>query len=244
MSSVELFQADSWSVRVVDVEGEPWFIAADVSVALGYSATAAALRILDDEDKGMHELHTPGGPQQFRTINEGALFELIVRSTLPSAKVFKRWVTHEVLPAIRRTGTYTAPAHALPVPSLSEALQGWLDTVRELETAKAELEVTAPKVEAFDQLMATDNSSTFEVVAKAVGIGRNNLIELLREWKVLQPKPSRLPYQSHSHLFTVRYGTHYEGGRSVSHATVRVKPEGVAFIARKVANYQLARRSL
>lgn len=239
MTGIELFQADNWSVRVVDVDGEPWFIAADIAISLGYSATSAALRILDDDDKGVHELHTPGGPQLFTTVNEGALYELIMRSNLPTAKAFRRWVTHDVLPRIRRTGEYESAS--LPVPTLGEALEGWLATVRELEAARAEIVEAAPKVEAFDQLMSTDNASTFEVVAKAVGIGRNNLIDLLREWKVLQPKPSRLPYQTHAHMFTVRYGTHYEGERTVSHATVQVKPEGVAFIARKVANHKLAR---
>lgn len=234
MSGVEIFHAQSWTVRVVHLHSEPWFVTSDVAKALGYRDAAALIARIDEAEKGYTEIGTPGGPQRMSIINEFGVYRAVFGSSLQRAKEFQTWVVREVLPSIRKTGSYGAPVLP-PVPTLGEALEGWLGTVRELEAAQARLAVEAPKVEAFDQLMRSENTSTFEDVAKAVNLGRNTLIKMLREWKVLQPAPSRLPYQTHAHLFDVSYGTHVERGRVVSHVGVRVLPAGVAFIARKVA---------
>lgn len=94
------------TVRTVDVNGEIWFVAADVCDALTVAHAASSLRNLDSDEKGVHTVHTPGGSQEMTTINESGLYSLILRSRKPEAKAFKRWVTHDVLPAIRRTGQY------------------------------------------------------------------------------------------------------------------------------------------
>jgi hypothetical protein len=104
------FNFDAAAVRVVTGhDGEPWFVAADVATALTIGRTDDAVGRLDDDEKGAATIRTPGGDQQMSIINESGLYSLILTSRKPEAKRFKRWVTHEVLPAIRKTGAYVAP---------------------------------------------------------------------------------------------------------------------------------------
>lgn len=86
------------------LEGEPWFVAADVCRALGLGNSRQTLSYLDDDEKGVITSDTLGGKQEMSTINEPGLYSLILRSRKPEAKAFKRWITHEVIPAIRKTG--------------------------------------------------------------------------------------------------------------------------------------------
>lgn len=96
------------SVRVAVRNGEPWFVANDVCAALGLKNPRDSIEKLDEDEKGVAISDTLGGAQEVNVINESGLYTLTFRSHKPAAKTFKRWVTHEVLPAIRRTGMYTA----------------------------------------------------------------------------------------------------------------------------------------
>lgn len=111
------FDFEGRQVRIVtDAQGEPWFVAADVLSTI--SLDRKALERLDDDEKGVSSIHTPGGIQEMTTVNEPGLYALVLGSRKAEAKRFKRWVTHEVLPAIRKTGSYAVPAMAaLPVPT-------------------------------------------------------------------------------------------------------------------------------
>lgn len=98
-------------VRAILIDGEPWFVAADVAEAIAYRAAHNMVRILDDDEKGTHIVSTPSGSQEMLVINESGLYSAILRSRKPEAKAFKKWVTAEVLPAIRKYGMYLhAPA--------------------------------------------------------------------------------------------------------------------------------------
>lgn len=115
------FQSPDFSVRVVEVEGEPWFVGKDVAEALGYANSSKAM---GDHCKGVakrYPLQTAGGMQEVRVINEADLFRLVVNSQLPSAEKFERWVFEEVLPSIRKTGSYQAGGE--PVKQATEALK-------------------------------------------------------------------------------------------------------------------------
>lgn len=97
-------------VRTVMINGEPWFVGKDTANALGYKDTVSAIRKnVEEEDKGVCPVGTTSGTQQMTIINESGLYSLIFGSKLPSAKKFKRWVTSEVLPALRKTGGYQIP---------------------------------------------------------------------------------------------------------------------------------------
>ena len=131
MNNLKVFESpDLGKVRVVERSGEPWFVAADVCRALGLDSTGKALTRLDDDEKGVNSIHTLGGSQMMTIINESGLYALVLGSRKPEAKAFKRWVTHKVLPAIRRTGRYRAdgvqpitPAMALEAAQLLHGCQ-------------------------------------------------------------------------------------------------------------------------
>lgn len=100
---------NEYNVRIIDLNGELWFVAADVASALDYPSAPQMTRNLDDDEKGMHNVHTLGGSQEMLIINESGLYSAILKSRKPEAKKFKKWVTSEVLPTIRKTGKYEAP---------------------------------------------------------------------------------------------------------------------------------------
>lgn len=108
MNNIKIFENPEFGqVRTVMIDGEPWFVGKDVAVALGYEKPTDTVRKhVDEEDRGISKMETPSGTQETTIINESGLYALILRSKLESAKKFKRWVTAEVLPAIRKTGTY------------------------------------------------------------------------------------------------------------------------------------------
>lgn len=104
-------QSGLGSVRVVMQGDEPWFVAKDVCCVLGIEwKGSATMGPLDDDEKGVHTMDTPGGAQEMSIISEAGLYSLILRSRKPEAKAFKRWVTHDILPSIRKTGSYSAPS--------------------------------------------------------------------------------------------------------------------------------------
>jgi prophage antirepressor-like protein len=144
------FTFDGMQLRVItDAQGVPWFVAADVCAALEIGNSRMALERLDDDERSTTAISTPGGTQSMTTVNEPGLYSLILGSRKPEAKRFKRWVTHEVLPAIRRTGSYGVPRREPELPQLPpsgptiliraasrrEAAQAWADAV-EAEVAR------------------------------------------------------------------------------------------------------------
>lgn len=117
-----VFNFDSHTVRTVIIEDQPWFVAADVCAALDLPDTHKALGRLDDDEKGRNSIPTLGGPQEMSIINESGLYNLVLGSRKPEAKRFKKWVTAEVLPAIRKTGRYEVPTGPV-TPEQSELLR-------------------------------------------------------------------------------------------------------------------------
>ena len=160
-AEVQVFNNDEFgSIQAVEIEGEPWFVAKDVALALGYSKTNAMIRSMDDDEKGAQTLRTPGGEQQMVVITEAGLYGAIMRSTIPQAKAFCRWVTHEVIPSIRRHGLYATPQAAeamLADPDVMiatlQALKAERAKAAELAAANAEM---APKALFADAVAASD----------------------------------------------------------------------------------------
>lgn len=127
MNELQVFNNPEFGqVRTLTIEEEPWFVGKDIAVALGYGNPRDALRKhIEDEDKRVSQIATPSGEQTMTIINESGLYALIFGSKLESAKRFKHWVTHEVLPAIRKTGTYSVnpKARALTTDDYMKAAQ-------------------------------------------------------------------------------------------------------------------------
>lgn len=111
MGNLKIFENPRFGkVRVVPVDGEPWFVGKDVAEALGYSNPRKALSDhVDTDDKGVTKCDTLGGTQEMTIINESGLYSLALSSKLPSAREFKRWITKEVIPSIRKHGAYMTP---------------------------------------------------------------------------------------------------------------------------------------
>ena len=118
MSQIIPFEFESHALRVnLDAAGQPWFVAADVCAALELPETHKAIARLDDDEKGRNSIPTPGGQQEMSVVNESGLYSLVLGSRKPEAKRFKRWITHEVLPSIRKTGSYTSTTSVAALPS-------------------------------------------------------------------------------------------------------------------------------
>lgn len=118
MSNLSVFSFEKSPVRTVLVSGAPWFSSADVGKILQLSNIRASVALLDDDEKGVNTIDTPGGKQEISIVSESGLYALIFKSRRPEAKKFRRWVTSEVLPAIRKTGSYSAtltPAEQLQI---------------------------------------------------------------------------------------------------------------------------------
>lgn len=107
---IQLFHNDQFGdIRALSIDGEPWFVASDVAKTLGYRDAEKMTRRLDKDEKGTRSVGTPGGEQRMSVISEAGLYSAVLGSKVPGARDFKRWVTHEVLPAIRRHGAYATP---------------------------------------------------------------------------------------------------------------------------------------
>lgn len=170
-------------IRAVEVDGEPWFVGKDVAQALGYAKPENALAShVDAEDKTTTLIQGDGSNYKSKTtlINESGLYSLVLSSKLPGAKKFKRWVTSEVLPTIRKTGGYQLPK------DYPSALRALADTAEKLLAAETENEANRPKVLFADAVSTAKTSILVGELAKllkqnGVDIGQNRLFCWMRE---------------------------------------------------------------
>ena len=113
-TQIQTFQFNGKSIQVINKDNQAWFIAKEVAEILGYNLTTNLTRILDDDEKGIHNVNTPSGNQDVIIINESGLYHAAIKSRKPEVKPFRKWVTAEVLPQIRKTGSYTAAPQKQP----------------------------------------------------------------------------------------------------------------------------------
>lgn len=206
-------------IRTVEVYGEPWFVGKDVALALGYSNTKDALsRHVDLEDKRGSRIPTPSGEQEMTIINESGLYSLVLSSKLPESRKFKRWITSEVVPSIRKHGAYLTPETleaAILNPDtmirLCTALKDEQDKRRALEVANSALtvenQVMLPKADYFDQLVDRNLLTNFRETAKQLEIPPKKFVDFLLEKKYIyrDKKGKLLPYEEKNNgLFEVK----------------------------------------
>lgn len=163
MNDIQLFSNQEFgSIRALNREGQPLFVAKDVCAALKLDHTA--LRRLDDDEKGGESIPTPGGDQTMTVVTESGLYSLVLGSKKPEAKAFKRWVTHEVLPSIRKHGMYATPATV-------EAMLADPDTmIKTLQALKAERDARIEAERARDRLLHASKTYTTTEIAKELGM--------------------------------------------------------------------------
>ena len=223
MNGIQIFQnAEFGSVRTADINGVPYFVGKDVAEILGYSNTRKALLDhVDEEDKtdGVTIRDSIGREQAPVLINESGLYSLILSSKLPNAKKFKRWVTSEVIPAIRKTGGYIPHDEEMSdAEIMAKAFQISQRTIEEqhrkigvLEIEKSHLQVEnqvmAPKADYFDELVDRNLLTNFRDTAKQLGIAPKKFVTLLLEKKYIfrDQKGKLMPYQDKNKgLFEVK----------------------------------------
>lgn len=192
MNELQIFNNEEFgSVRTVEIDGKPYFSASDVAAALGYSNPRKAII---DHCKGVTKRDTPttSGVQTINFIPEGDIYRLIVSSKLPSAEKFETWVFDEVIPSIRKTGSYQMPKNYI------EALEALIVSEKEKERLAIENDEMKPKADFFDAVADSKDAIEIGQVAKVLdfpGIGRNRLFALLREKQFLMG--NNIPYQKY-----------------------------------------------
>jgi len=220
----QVFDYQGKEVRTIIKDGEPWFVAKDVCNILEIVNSRDAVSRLDHDEKGVVLIDTPGGNQEMVVVSEPGLYELIMTSRKPEAKKFKRWVKHEVLPSIRKTGSYSIGQYQIPK-TYPEALRLAADLAEENERLK-------PKAEMHDMFLGGKNAQPVGVVAKSLDIGRNKLFEFLREKKILMA--NNVPYQRYidAGYFRVIEKPIAMGGNTINKAQTLVTAKGVDYIGK------------
>lgn len=243
MADLIPFHFESAAVRVVQIDGEPWFVGKDVAEALGYADPTTAIRTHCKGVQKQHPLSTSGGMQQLRILSEPDVLRLIVGSRLPSAQRFERWVFEHVLPSIRRTGTYAAPA-ADPLAMLNDpaAMRGLLlnyaDRVIALE---AQAKAAEPTLLAYEELAATDGTLCLRDVAKVLNVRERALIQHLSAHGWIYRRPGGRAWLGYSERQAQGYLTHKvyrepnpdANGDAVIHEQVRITAKGLTALGKR-----------
>lgn len=209
MNNLQIFENERFGrVRTIEQNGEPWFIAKDVCECLSIGKYRDAVSRLEEDERGSVEMDTPGGRQSLSAVNEYGLYSLVLSSRKPEAKEFKRWITHEVIPAIRKTGGYISGAKEMSDEEImAKALLIGKRTIEQqqlriqnLEVTNSELTVSntimRPKADYFDELVDRNLLTNFRETAKQLGIGQKAFVNFLLEKKyVYRDKKGKLmPY--------------------------------------------------
>lgn len=228
MDGLQIFKYKKNQVRMVNIEDEAWFVAKDVCDIL---TIANARRIVSDilekdEVRKTDVVDSLGRKQKMNCVNESGLYTLIMRSNKPEARAFKRWVTHEVLPSIRKHGSYVIPDKQEHLLALAV-----IEAEKVISEQRKLLEEHREKVAAFDTFLTAHNTQTMNCVAKSLGIGRNRLFALLREKSILMD--NNMPYQRYMDYFEVVERVIPVGrDRAIFKPQTFVNARGVEFIRR------------
>lgn len=164
MNDLTVFNYDTNQIRTIAIDGEPWFVATDIAKTLEYRDAANLIRGLEEDEVRTHKVSTNRGPRDAAIISESGLYTVMVRSTSERVKPFRRWVTHEVLPSIRKTGSYGAPAQLTGSELMAAAL---IEAQRTLEAAQERATRAEARIEA-------DRPHT--VLGRAVSAGDGDIL--------------------------------------------------------------------
>jgi len=242
-NKIEIFKNERFgAVRITLIQGNPWFVAADVCKALDIGNPTMALRRLDEDEKvtlNSIEGHSGklGGPQIINFVNEPGLYALVLSSRKPEAKAFKRWITHEVIPIIRKTGGYMSEPLLERIqkdPAVIYAFADALLAEKKKSTAlAAELALAKPKADYFDAFINPDDCTNIRTTAKELNIPEREFVKFLLKEKFLfrSPNGTLLPYNKPTNeglfivrdYFTYRYIASQTFLTPIGKDTIRVK---------------------
>lgn len=239
--SVLPFTYENHHIRAISIDGEPWFVLNDLAKALGFARSAAQLndRIPDDLRQPYPIVDALGRTQVTTIVSEAGMYEVVIRSDKPDAAKFRRWITTEVLPAIRKTGSYSV------APALTEDQiihQALTLSVARVEKLTARLAIVEPKADAFDRWLSSNVDYSVGHVANALSIagakdmGRNRLFRYLNRigWAFLNDGQWS-PYQTaiETGRLAVKLGSQLNTrtGQQFRTVTLRITPKGAAKLA-------------
>jgi len=232
---LQIFKNEKFGqIRALEKDGEPWFVAKDISNILGFRDPYTATRGLDEDEKCLHTLCVAGQNRETTIVNEPGLYSLILKSHKPEAKQFKRWIAHEVIPAIRKHGAYLTPE------KVEEVLLN-PDTIIQLATQLKEERNKRLEAERFNkQIAISENSLLVREVAKVASkegviIGEKRLWNKLRDWGMVF-KNSTEPKQQYVDrgYFEVTEGAKETYKGTFTYRTTRVTGKGQVYIIKKL----------
>jgi len=243
VSDLTAFHFDDLPLRVVERDGDPWFVLADVCRVLEIGNPSQAATRLDDDEKSTltnNEGRAGHGAQAFTIINESGLWSLVLVSRKPQAKQFKKWITAEVIPSIRKTGGYGS---ADPMKALNDpvAMRGLLLTYTErVIEQQAQIDAMAPKVQALDRIATAEGSLCITDAAKALQMPPRKLFDWLQRhhWIYRRHGTSWLGYSSKTQAGLLEHKvTSVAGpdGYDRVREQVRVTPKGLAKLSEALA---------
>lgn len=241
MSIIQAFKYQDQPVRTITVDGEPGFIANDLCAVLELTNPRQSLTYLDDDEKGVTTNDTLGGAQQMAYVTEAGMYSLVLRSRKPEAKMFKRWITHDVLPQIRKTGAYATPPLSGPE-LMAKALLEAAETLKASDRKVLEL---TPKAEAFDSFLSTSGDYSVNEAAKilardhSIMTGEKRLRSKLEEWGWIYrqggvPRAKQVQIDNGRMTEKASFYFHPETGEKVAkEPQVRITPKGLSAIRDK-----------
>ena len=248
-NAIKIFENEEFgSVRTMEINGEPYFVGKDVAEILGYADTFGALKKhVDEEDKQNCQNSSFESPRGLTIINESGLYSLILSSKLPNAKKFKHWVTGEVLPAIRKTGSYSIQSKpdSYTIEDPAARARRWAEEYEEKKALEAKIEEQKPLVEYAEHIQASKDVIDMKSMAKlasknGIKIGRNKLFSFLRDRKILDRE--NIPYANYmdKEWFQVVESPYtFNNGDVKIIRTTLVSPKGQIGIIRQLKKYYL-----
>lgn len=236
MPNIIPFTYNTKQVRVIEKDGEPWFVAKDVCDILEISNGRDAVSRLDDDEKDAVGITDAiGREQQTTIISESGVYALVFTSRKPEAEQFKRWIRKEVLPSIRKHGAYMTPETIEKVLSDPDTIIRLATALKEERQRRLALE---PKAHSYDILMDASGCLTMDEVAKILdirGVGRNNLFKLLVVEQIIYKKGDvYLPYQEYKQHFVVKQVPIRKGDAIIERSQLFMTTRGLDWLAHKL----------
>ena len=254
MNELQIFEnVEFGKVRTIVIDGEPWLVGKDVAEILGYTNSRKAIADhVDDEDKGVTKCDTLGGMQDLTVINESGFYSLVIGSKLPTAKRFKRWVTSEVLPSIRKTGSYVANPDSYMINDPVERAKKWIEEEKVRQEQAKQIEAQKPMVLFANSVSASKSEILVGELAKiikqnGVDMGEKRLFAWLREHGYLISRKGNdwnMPtqYSMERGLFRIKETTvNHSDGHTTVNKTPKVTGKGQIYFVNKFLGKQKAK---
>lgn len=237
---VKVFSFDSFNIETIFKDGEPFFRLRDIVGILDISRTTASNWIANkwfDDDEVVDVINYDIGGHPLKYVAESGLYRILNRTNSPKARPFERWVTKEVLPSIRKTGSYQVEQKPAIPQTYAEALLEAGRLALENEKLQAQAIENAPKVVAYDKLMDTHNNISIKEFGKIIGIGEKNLFRWLRDNSYLMA--DNKPYQRYidrDYFEVVEKTCNIDENRNKSYTQTLITPKGQGYLSNKIKN--------